>query len=206
MTLNGSRSEPKGRVGYRWFQLTGPQAVCLSQDRYIATFTPPAAGAYRFGLVVAAGSEISELDTVEVLVGTLPPGSPTLAPAQPLDELARTALVGLEGGAEAAESLASSFETLAKRLDLYHTYADLFSEMSRLLDSSVPQEPAQRAVWIQKLFLPLTARLVEQLRAEGLDLTRPEGPGATMTAAQKSKLADIFFAISKGFRAALPTP
>jgi len=226
ITLNGGRSRGKGRVGYRWFQVGGPRAVAALQDRHFLTFAPPAAGVYRFGLVVAAGSEIAEIDTVDVLVGLLPPAPapaapapaalpsslglpawnppPAPAPSLPIEDLARSTLLSLDGGSEAAAPLASTFEALASRIELYRTYSDLFSEMSRRLEIFVPQDPARRAQWVRQLFTPLTARLVEQLRTEGLDLTRGDGPTTPLTPAQKSRLADLFGAAAKGFRATLP--
>ena len=227
ITLSGARSRGKGKVGFRWFQVGGPRAVAAVQDRHFLTFTPPAAGVYRFGLVVAVGSEIAEVDTVDVLVGVLPAtptptaaassapalpafaAAPAAAPAPaptppPIEDFAHATVIGLDGGPEAAAPLASTFEALAGRIDLYRTYSDLFSEMSRRLEIFVPQDPARRAAWVQQLFTPLTARLVDQLRAEGLDLTRADGPATPLTPAQKSRLADLFLALARGFRAASP--
>jgi len=53
ITLNGGRSGPRGAIGYRWIQLSGPEPTARGQDGYIFTFTPRAAGIYRFALLVA---------------------------------------------------------------------------------------------------------------------------------------------------------
>lgn len=217
ITLNGSLSEPSGQLGYRWIQLAGPQTVSMAQDQYILSFTPQVPGVYRFALLVASDSAISEPATVDVTVG-VPPAPPMTAappgpqppalippppPPPPIDELARTALASVNDGAAAAEPLSSTFEALADRMDLYRSYSDLFSEMSRRLDAFVPRDPTARAVWIDRLFTPLTGRMVEELRVEGLDLTHPGAPSAPLTPAQKEKLVELFRSISQGFQ---PSP
>src|SRR5262245_2278704 len=60
ITLNGLRSEPRGRLAYRWIQVGGPAVRARVQDAYICSFIPPAPGLYRFALVVAADGRISE--------------------------------------------------------------------------------------------------------------------------------------------------
>ncbi len=58
MTLNGSRSEPRGKIGYRWLQLGGPDVKLKIEDGYIFTFVPSEPGIYRFALVVGEGGRI----------------------------------------------------------------------------------------------------------------------------------------------------
>ena len=207
MTLNGSRSRPHDGLGYRWIQVGGPQVDSLVEDGRFLTFTPKVSGIYRFVLVVASGSRISRPDNVEVIVGVLDPSKapgpvPQAATGSPVlstEELARTALASIAGGPEAAESLAEILDAVAERMDLYETYADVFSEVSRRLEGGLPAEPAQRAVWARTLFLPLSARLVEQLRDVGLDLSRSEGAGQPLTQAQKGRLVEQFRTIATGF-------
>ena len=69
ITLNGLRSEPRGQIGYRWIQLGGPRVVAKLEDGFIYSFVPTEPGVYRFALVVARGSEISEPAEVTVTVG-----------------------------------------------------------------------------------------------------------------------------------------
>lgn len=205
ITLNGGRSEPKGSIGLRWFQLGGPQPVALIQDGYVVTLTPKATGVYRFGLVVAAGSVISELDTVDVTVELAPTQSTapaaTMTVPTSIESLTSQALRTVEEGPTSAEGLAAAFQSVAGRMDLYPTYADVFAELSRRLEAVVPVEPTRRAVWVQRLFNPLTNRLVEAMRVEGLDLGRPEGQAAALTAGQKAKLVASFEAVAAGARA-----
>lgn len=212
MTLNGSRSHPDGGLGYRWIQVSGPQADSLVEDDHFLRFTPKSSGIYRFVLVVASGSRISEPDTVEVIVGALAPTNASTSPPRvaptllvsSTEELARTALASIAGGAEASEFLAETFDAMASRMELYQTYADVFLEVSRRLEGILSTDPAQRNVWAQMLFLPLSARLVEHMRVVGLDLSRSEGARQPLNSAQKARLVEQFRAIATGFRETRP--
>jgi hypothetical protein len=217
VTLNAIRSEPRGKIGYRWLQVGGPAVKLKIEDGYTFSFIPPGPGIYRFALVVAAGSEISEPARVNVTVATAQPAtSPTIASdaaagappgvaaVEPLDELARAALAAIEGGAEAAGPLAEAFDGIADRMDLYRAFSDAQSEMSRRLEEIVPQDPGRRGVWIERLFTPLTARLVGAMLAEGLDLRVPAGQSASLTAGQRARLADLYRSMAEGFRATSP--
>ena len=134
ITLNASRSEPKEKLGFRWIQVGGPPIASKSQDRYIFSFTPKAPGVYRFALVVAANSAISEPDFVDVLVGILDPPAPgTSAAPQPppsIEEYFKATLPTIPGGPESAESLAKTFEGLAERMDVFENYGEIYSELS----------------------------------------------------------------------------
>ena len=214
ITLNGGRSRGEGALGFRWIQVAGPQAVTMVQDGHCLLFRPKKPGAYRFALVVASGNRISEPDWVEVLVGTMPPGglpeSPSARPVLPMpvttEDLARTALTAVADGTARAAALADNIEQVAWKLDLYETYGDVLSELSRRLVSCVPSDPTQRAVWDQKVFHPLSTRLVEHLREEGLDLSRSEGASRPFTPTQKRRLATELEAIATGFRSAGTKP
>ncbi|HEX8200965.1 MAG TPA: hypothetical protein VF590_10780, partial [Isosphaeraceae bacterium] len=201
--LDGARSEPRGHLVYKWIALAGPDAqpVALDASGAVATFTPRVPGLYRFLLVVASARAISDPDAVDVLV--VPPPPP---PPPTIEQVAATALEAVDGGAAAAGALGEVFDALAGRIDLYRSYEDVYQEMSRRLEAIVPDDPARRAAWAERVFVPLTARLIEGLRAEGLDLTRGEGPSAAMTEDQKARLADLLRGISGGFRAAGATP
>ena len=210
VTLNGGRSEPTGEIGCRWIQTGGPTTRLKLEDGAIFAFTPTAPGVYRFALVVAAGSEISTPDEVIVTVGggariggpagVASPGDAIVPEPAPTHEVARSALASLRGGPEAAEPLASLFEAAADRMDLYSSYADAFSEMSRRLEEILPADPAHHAVWIERLFNPLSAQTVEVMRIEGLDLRLPDARAASLTTAQKAALAEHFRLIAEGFR------
>jgi hypothetical protein len=184
----------------KWIPLGGPdtEPVVLESDGPEATFTPRAAGVYRFLLIVASAKAISEPDLVDVLV--MPPPPPTI------DQLARESLNRVEGGVAAAPALGEAFEALAGLMDLYRTYDDVYLGMSKRLETIVPAEPARRVAWSERIFVPLTSRLVEGLRAEGLDLTQVGGRSVPLNKAQKAKLTSMLKSISTGFRAVGAAP
>jgi hypothetical protein len=192
--LDGSRSAPRGQLGLRWIQIGGPKVVDLRAEGTGATFTPAWPGSYRFLLIVAAGSMISEPDLVDVRVEPPPPPQ--------IDQVAELALGSVEGGHEVADSLAEIFDALAGRMTLYATYADLYVEMSRRLEAIVPADPARRQLWADRIFVPLTASLIDGLRAEGLDLASRDGARAALSDRQHEKLAALFRGAAEGCRAA----
>jgi hypothetical protein len=198
--LDGSKSEPRGKLLIKWVPLAGPdtEPVVLEHEGPEATFTPRVAGVYRFLLIVASARAISDPDLVDVLVA--PPPPPTI------DQLARESLSKVDGGVASAQALGEAFEALADLMDLYRTYDDVFLGMSKRLESIVPTEPAKRAAWSERIFIPLTSRVVEGLRAEGIDLTQAGGRSVPLNKAQKAKLTSMLRSISTGFRAAGAAP
>lgn len=214
ITLNGSRSEPRGPIGYRWIPLGGPKLRLKLEDGYVFSFVPTTPGQYQFALVVASGGLISEPDVVSVSVGASPTsataaGEPTalrMADAgsglpDTIEAAARSALASLEGGPAVADDLADAFEAIGDRMSLYGSYAEGFAELAKRLDAIVPSDPNRRALWGARLFAPLTARMVESLRAEGLDLAQPGGATAPLAEGQRAKLAEQFRSMAEGFRA-----
>ncbi|HWE35758.1 MAG TPA: hypothetical protein VG406_04235 [Isosphaeraceae bacterium] len=212
VTLNGIRSTPRGKVGFRWIQVGGPKVVLKIEDRYIYTFVPHVAGNYRFVLVVAEGGAISEPATVGVTAVATPPAAAnpasasaeTEAEAEPLDRWMSRALGAIDGGPAAGGRLAEAFDEIAGRVGLYRSYADAFSEMSRRLDAIVPDDPDRRGPWLERLFVPLSGRLVAAMLERGLDLRKPEGQAAPWTADQRDRLAELLRAMAAGCRAAAP--
>lgn len=208
ITLNGGRSGPRGRIGFRWLQVEGPPVSESSDDRYIHEFVPTVPGLYRFALLVAADQYISPPDLVTIAVVSRPPTMAVMASeisAKPqVCTLAAQTLASVEGGAAAGNSLAETFESVAARIDLYRSYRDLFGELSRRLESSLPTDPGRRSAWIDRMLTPLSQSMVEALKLEGLDLTRIDHQSATMTPAQRVRLAEHFRAISQGFRTMPP--
>ncbi|MBX6314582.1 MAG: PKD domain-containing protein [Isosphaeraceae bacterium] len=204
VTLSGLRSEPRDRIGYRWVQTGGPEVRWKLESGPVLSFVPPVPGRYRFALVVASGSAISEPDTVTVAVGA--GQTPGLEPSPVLlespQDLARMALASIPGGPEVAEGLAQALILTADRMDLYRTYNDAFHEMARRLDNYLPIDPTRRGLWNDQLFVPLTGKLIEELRVEGLDLRTAEGRAAPLTTAQRARLAEILRSMAEGFRAA----
>lgn len=160
---------------------------------------------------MAGEGQISQPDMVEVQVGTWKGPTTTTAreveatsysppPAPTLSQVAQSALAGLEGGSDRAEDLARNFEDVAARVALYASYSDLFVELSRRLDSIVPQEPALRKTWLERLFGPLTAPLIAEMRRQGLDLLTPAGQAAPLNTPQRDALAEQFREMASGFR------
>jgi hypothetical protein len=219
ITLNGGRSEPRNRVGFRWVQTGGPAVRLKLQEAHIFSFVPDQPGTYRFALLVACGGAISEPDEVDVVTqaagptsgqapeaAALPvrvPTSITSRSPDPLAQFVRSAVIGLEGGPSVAAGLAEAFEAVAERSSLYTSYNDVFSELSRRTDSLVPEESARRSAWIDRLFSPATSRLVEELRKEGLDLSVVSAREMPLTSAQRRRMADVFRSIARGCREAV---
>jgi hypothetical protein len=206
VTLNGLRSAPRDRVGYRWIQTAGPAVSLKIEDGHVFTFVPPTNGLYQFALVVASGSEISDPDFVSVAVG-VPLPAPTEEPTAPptltsLKELARAALSGVDRGPSVASELGDAFEEVAARIDLYSSYSELMVELTRRLEEIVPADPARRSVWLERVFAPLTVRVIDQMRAEGVDLSRLDGQAAALTRPQRKVLGQQFHLIADGFQAA----
>jgi hypothetical protein len=207
ITLNGNRSEPKGQLSYRWIQVAGPRIRLELTDDYIYSFVPQAPGIYEFALLVARGGEISDPDRVTVSVGS--PSSPfgietTPEAPEALHDVARSDLALVPGGLDVGPPLAEAFDGVADRMDLYRSYAEAFSELSRRLEPLLPPDAVRRSVWNERLFAPLSARLIEGLRAEGLDLRGTEGQNAALTSAQRARCAELFRAMARGFRATRP--
>jgi len=218
ITLNGTRSEPRGKIGYRWLQVGGPAVRLKIEEGPIFSFVPTEPGLHRFALVVAVGSQISEADEVAVAVefaaargdrgddAPRPAPLPSLAPeSERLGQFVRVALAGLDGGPARGEAMAQTFEGVAGRIGLFRCYDETYSEISRRLDAIVPQEAATRAAWIERFFAPMTTRIVEELRKEGLDIATEAGRAAPMTEAQRGRMAEVFRAIAEGSRATART-
>ncbi len=72
--------------------------------------------------------------------------------------------------------------------------------MSRRIEPILPEAPPQRNLWVAHLFQPLTARLVEVVRSEGLDLRTREGQSAPLTISQRATLAEQFRLMAEGVR------
>jgi hypothetical protein len=208
ITFNGGASEPRGRVGFRWIQVAGAPVTTIQQNGPFASVVPASPGHYRFALVVASEGEISMPDTVDLYVGTVD-GQPaasagTSSPVadRETEVLARTAIESIADGPARATVLADAFEGVAGRMPLYSTYADAFRELSSRLEIALPADPTRRAEWIDRLLTPLSARLIEQVRVDGLDLARAADQAVVLGAKPKARIADVFQSAARGFRSA----
>ena len=201
VVLNGVRSEPKGKIRYRWVQAGGPKVGLKANDGPTASFVPNSPGTYQFALVVATtGGVISEPSTVAVSVGSTARAS-TEAPSMPIDELARVSLSTIEGGARYADDLSKAFDLVADGIDSQRTFTDAINETTRRLDAVVPRERERRSVWIEQLFSPLMAKVVAVMKADGLDLSQPSAQSKPLTKGQRARLADQFRYTAAGLRA-----
>lgn len=205
VVLNGVRSEPKGKLRFRWIQVGGPKLSLRANDGPTCSFVPGLPGTYQFALVVAStGGMMSEtsLVTVKVSGATRAAAGSVDGPPMAIDELARASLASIEGGGRYAEDLSRAFDTVADRIDTYRNYTEATTEMARRLDAIVPRDKERRAVWTEQFFGPLMTQVVAGMRVEGLDLTQPEAPGKPMTRPQRARLADQLRYTAAGLRSA----
>jgi hypothetical protein len=204
ITLNGALSRPRGEAAFRWIPLSGPKVEQALQEGCYYSFTPTAAGVYRFGLVVAAVDSsgdvaVSEMDEVVVSVGTLPAqGAAAGGPAAAIDQI----LQGPGGASVRAtvEQAAGVFDAIAARAPLYTTFADLSSELMRRLDAVVPTDPQWRDYWARAVFAPMSQHIAAEMLASGLDLRTPQGQQQALTAQQQDALQKLFARCAKDFR------
>jgi len=217
ITLNGSASAPHTNLSHRWFQVDGPEVeLPLDAGRYFS-FVPKVAGRYRFGLVVGHANRISAPAFVTVSVGMMPApafspglGVPGVAPplfsslpaATDLESIVGTALASLDDAPSLAGPLADSFSDTAHRIDLYNSYAELYGELSRRLDSVVPQDALRRGRWNSVFFEPLTRHIINGMLPLGLDLRTSVGQVAPLSDVQKQELRSQFQRLSKRLNSA----
>jgi hypothetical protein len=205
ITLSGRSSTPAERVGYRWIQIEGPPIQPPLGTDDVLTFVPRSPGVYRFALVVAQDGRISEPAFARIIVADAREAAHAPAGiASPVttEEIARRALGALEIGHASAEALASAFESIAGRIELYETYADILQGSTSRLQPLLPSDLGTRAAWNDRLFAPLTRRLIDEMKSLGLDLSGPDGLNVPLSVAQRSRLAVEFQAMARGFRSA----
>jgi hypothetical protein len=203
--LNGNVASG-GLAGFRWVQVAGPPVRLRLDDGQRLIFLPEHEGLYRFALIVARHSRVSEPDDVAIHVqrsteaassrtGQVEPFS-----TGPLDLQVRNALLVLPDGPKVAPTLAAAFAQAADRIDLYASYDEIFSELSRRIGPALPADPTRQGDWNAHLFQPLSARLVAGLREVDLDLAAPEGRHEPLNQAQRDRLASLFHAFAAGAR------
>jgi hypothetical protein len=205
VVLNGVRSEPRGKIRFRWVQAGGPKATLRGGEGPTCSFVPSVPGTYQFALVVASsGGLMSEPSMLTVQVSGAPRAAVGSAEAPPMaiDELARSSIGSIEGGVRYAEDLSKAFDTVADRIDSFKSYNDATAEMTRRLDAIVPRDKDRRAIWVEQLFSPLMSQIVAGLKDEGLDLTQPEAPAKPMTRPQRARLTEQLRYAAAGLRAA----
>jgi len=214
VTLNGSRSRPGDGKSARWLQIAGPPIVAPQNQGLFFSFIPASPGLYQFLLIIAGEGELSEPDEVSVLIGSppaiggaIPQPAPAAVqpPAPPTvpnpEQIVAAALPKLPNGTRVASDIADVMEAVAERATLYECFAVLQDELTRRLDVVLPAEPAQRTIWTEGVFTPLTSYTAGCFLAAGLDLRQPQGLRQTLTPAQKEQLRDHFQRLARSFRA-----
>jgi hypothetical protein len=211
VTLHGGGSEPRGTIGYRWIHVAGPKVRLKVETGPFFPFVPTVPGIYRFALLVAAGSQVSDPDEVTITVGAAAPILPGVTAREhsaaefveddSVDQIARRAAMFVHARPELVDSLASTFEEVAARMDLYEHYTSMFQELSQRLEAIIPAQPSRRKIWLERVFSPLTQSLIPLMQAEGLDLGRPEGLMTPFSSQQRARLAEQFRLMAEGFRA-----
>ena len=204
VVLNGLRSEPRGKIKYRWIQTGGPKVTLKASDAVTCSFTPLAPGTYQFALVVGSNAGmIAEADQVAITVtgSARTSAEPADVSGMAIDELARTSLAAIDGGPRLSDDLARAFDGVADRINAFKSYQDAIGEMTRRLDAVVPRDKDRRAVWVDRLFAPIMEKLVAGMRLEGLDITKPEGQTKELSKPERSRLAEQLRFAAAGFRA-----
>ena len=205
VVLDGIKSEPKGRVRFRWVQTSGPPVSDLAANGSVCSFVPAGKGTYQFALlVVGADALISEASVVKVEAKPAPAGTSAGAsadrPPLAIDELARTALFSVDGGAKYAASLSKEFDGVADRIDSFKTYLETGTEITRRLDAIIPRNPERRGEWLDRFFKPWTDQLGAALRADGIDVSLPAGQVKVLTRPQRARLAEQLRLTAAGLR------
>ena len=201
VVLNGIRSEPRGKIHFRWIQTSGPKVQLKGAETSSPQFVPGVAGIYQFVLVVSgADGELAEPSPVTVNVNTAS-GASVETPGIATDELARVSIASIEGGSKYAEDISKAFDSIADRIDSFKTFSDAISEMTKRLDAIVPRDKERRATWIDRFFSPIMAQLLAGLKTEGLDLNKADSRTQPMSRNQKAKLAEELRYTAAGLRA-----
>jgi len=231
-TLNGGQSQPAGRVGVRWIQISGPAVQEAFEQGPNLVVIPPTAGVYQFLLVVAEGGRISEPDSVTLTAVDHPEAPapnqvkasqpPRLQPVEeapppvvepaPKSQTSRELMVKLAAktlhdvphSAGMGGTLAELFGDIAQRMSLYTNYAEAQQEISRRITTLLEAESADIGAWNQKVFEPLTSALGLWVRPAGLDLTDPAQWSVPLGPVARQSLADGLSAFAEGFRGQSP--
>lgn len=222
-TLNGGMSQPVGRIGVRWIQISGPPVREAFAQGPNLVVVPPEPGVYQFLLVVAEGSRISEPDSVILTAVAHPedearkrpaaaaPSGPEAAAAVERPQVSnRELFVKLTTSAvskvahrpETADELARVFDDVAGKMALYGSYAEAHQELSRRITPAIDGDTADAATWNRQVFEPLTAALSVWVAPAGMDPGNSRLWSLPLTDSARSRLADGLKVISEGFRTA----
>jgi hypothetical protein len=212
-TLNGGLSQPEGRIGSRWIQISGPPILDAVAQGPNLIVVVPAAGTYQFLLVVAEAGIISEPDSVTLVAVDHPedvarqqakqasPPAPTesVAPRDLIVRLTRKVLGEVPHSLGIANSLSELFADISQKMNLYTNYAEAHQEMSRRITDLIDAESVDMQVWNSRVFEPLTQALSTWVRPAGLDLTDKSQWVQPFSPIARSTMASGLSAISEGF-------
>lgn len=223
-TLNGAMSQPIGRIGVRWIQVSGPAIrEAFSQGPNLVV-VPPEPGVYQFLLVVAEGGRISEPDSVILTAVAHPEDearrkaamiapAPAPAPAEPqvssrelFVKLSSAAIGKIPHKSETAEALAEVFRDVSAKMSLYGSYSEAHQELSRRITAAIDGDLADASVWNRQVFEPLTAALSAWVAPTGMDPANAKLWTLPLSDPARTRLADGLLIISEGFRTAGADP
>ncbi|MBI1322395.1 hypothetical protein GC170_04315 [bacterium] len=223
-TLNGGMSQPAGRIGLRWIQISGPQIQEAFAQGPNLVVVPPEPGVYQFLLVVAEGGQISEPDSVILTAVahpedearrkaamTAPPVQPSVSETSPAHQprptnrelfarLASAAVAKLPHREETVKELAEVFADVAAKMSLYGSYAEAQQELSRRITAAIDGDTADAATWNRQVFEPLTAALSAWVAPTGMDPGNARLWTLPLTEPSRTRLADGLKLIADGFR------
>ncbi len=204
VVLDGIKSEPKGRVRYRWVQSGGPKATITTTAGSSCSFTPETPGTYQFALLVLGANDlVSEASVVTVAVkhpSLGPEARATDRPAMAIDEMARTSLMSIPGSSRYVGKLAGEFDLMAARADSFKNYFEMISELTHRLDMVVPREVGRRAEWMDQFFKPWMGKIALEMRPTGVDFDQPVGQVKVLSKAQRARLVEQLRFTAAGLR------
>ena len=204
--LDAKASEPRGRIRYRWVQVSGPKIAGLTTTGSSCSFVPETIGDYHFALMVIGGTGLVS-DASLVTIHTRGAGSTgdrqvVSDTDSALDEFSRRAVRSIPGGDQFAPALSEAFELVASQVDSHKTYLAAATELTRQLDAIVPGDAERRSDWVERFFKPWTTRIAEAMRPTGIDLKSTEDQRKSLTKTQRSRLTSELRFTAAGLRAA----
>lgn len=217
-TLNGAMSQPIGRIGVRWIQISGPAIREAFAQGPNLVVVPPEPGVYQFLLVVAEGGKISEPDAIILTAVAHPedearrkaamtapptpaaPAEPRLSNREMFLRLSSSAIGKVPHRPETAEALADVFRDVAAKMSLYGSYSEAHQELSRRITAAIDGDLADASAWNRQVFEPLTAALSAWVAPAGMDPANAKLWSVPLTESARSRLADGLLVISEGFR------
>lgn len=229
-TLNGGMSQPAGRIGLRWIQISGPQIHEAFAQGPNLVVVPPEPGVYQFLLVVAESGQISEPDSVILTAVahpedearrkaamTAPPAQTSQTEASNANQpkptnrelfarLASAAVAKVPYRPETVDALAEVFGDVSAKMSLYGSYSEAQQELSRRITTAIDGDTADAATWNRQVFEPLTAALSAWVAPTGMDPGNARLWTLPLTEPARTRLADGLKVIAEGFRNAGAEP